>query len=89
MSEEPNCHKCNFLTRDYDYNDCEYTFLYGCLYTPKIVLTTKELQSISDCHYEGGKTKPVKSYKLILEDEYDDYLLWRKEKDKHIGWKAL
>ena len=48
MSEEPNCHKCNFLKRVYDYNDCEYTFLYGCLYTSKIVLTTKELQSISN-----------------------------------------
>lgn len=33
-----------------------------------------------------GRTKPVKSYKLIPEDEYDDYLLWKKEKDKHIGW---
>ena len=30
MSEEPNCHKCTFLKRVYDYNDCEYTFLYGC-----------------------------------------------------------
>lgn len=78
MSEEPNCHKCNFLKRDYD---CEYTFLYGCLYAPKSVLTTKELQSISNCHYRNGRHKQVKSYKLIPEDEYEDYLLWKKEKD--------
>lgn len=86
MSEEPNCHKCNFLKRVSDYNDCEYTFLYGCLYTPKIVLTTKELQSISNCHY-NGRSKPVKSYKLISEEEYDDYLLWKKEKDNILGGK--
>ena len=85
MSEEPNCHKCIFLKRDYDYNDCEYTFLYTCLYTPKIVLTTKELQSISNCHYGDGRSKPVKSYKLVPEDEYDDYLSWKKEKAKRGG----
>lgn len=26
---------------------------------------------------------------LNIKDECDDYLLWKKEKDKHIGWKAL
>lgn len=88
MSEKPNCHECDFLKRTYDYNDCEYTFLYSCLYTPKVALTTKELQSISNCHYNGG-SKPVKSYKLIPEDEYEDYLLWKKEKDEHMEWKSL
>lgn len=87
MNEEPNCHKCNFLKRVYDYNDCEYTFLYSCLYTPEIVLTTKELQNISNCHYVDGRPKPARSYKLIPEHEYNDYLLWKKEKDK--GWKIL
>lgn len=82
MSDELNCHECDFLKRVYDYDDCEYTFLYGCLYTPKIVLTTKELQSVSDCHYIDGNSKPVRSYKLIPEGEYEDYLLWKKEKDK-------
>lgn len=85
MSEEPNCHKCNFLKRDYDYDACEYTFLYSCLYTPEIVLTTKELQSISNCHYMDGRHKPAKSYKLIPEKEYEDYILWKKEKDKWVG----
>ena len=86
MSEEPNCHECNFFKRDYDNNDCEYTFLYNCLYAPKGVLTTNELQSISNCHYVDGRPKPVKYYKLISADEYEDYRLWKKEKDEHMGW---
>lgn len=52
MSEKPNCHKCVFLSYNYDNNDCEYTFLYSCLFSVLDTITTKQLQNISDCHYK-------------------------------------
>ena len=88
MNKEPNCHKCQYLTHEYDNNDCEYTFLYGCLYSVIDCVTTDQLQKISDCHYVNPERK-VRSFKLIPEEEYDNYLRWKNNKDEHIGWKRL